>query len=127
MVVMRTASRNAAAAIDIVMLGGMRVPGEADARTIADDIEQLQTVRGVDGRVARVEMAAQRNVHRGDDKSVRRSLPEHLSHKVELSFAETAPVFAAALIVDIVEHKKQCVAIFKGIITWTKRPFECFF
>ena len=57
---------------EIVVLGGVHVAGQADARPARQQCEQIGGVRRVDGGIARIHVGAQRNVHADDHQPVGR-------------------------------------------------------
>src|SRR5258707_2907906 len=99
---MRSAFRQRVFETEIVVLGRVGMPGEADARAIADDLDELGTVRSVDGGVVGVEIAAQWNVHGGNDKPILRRLSQHRGDEGKLLRAAPPLILAAAQIVDII-------------------------
>ena len=84
----------AVGAIEIMMLGRMRVAGETDrvAAPLEQGEERLPVLKVLIGLV--VEKGADRNVHHNDDQGVLGRMREHVAHERELPLVKPALVLA---------------------------------
>src|ERR1700735_1491397 len=122
----------AVVAIVIMMLGRMRVTGEA--HRVPPPFEQgeesipiLQVLIGF-----AVEKRVDRNVHHHDDQRVIGRMREHVAHELELALVKPALVLAPSpwlvgiwsKIVDVIEHEKERLRVEERIVIWTKDALE---
>ena len=119
-VVVRVRVGAAVGGAEIMVLGRVGVPGEADAGPIADEPEQVACIRRVGGGHLGIEIGAQRDVHREDQQRLRRRHRQQVAHEGELVVREAADVgavlvaglaAAGAEIIDVVEHDEQRAAV----------------
>ena len=101
--------------VEVMMLGRVRVAGEADgvATPLEQGKERLAILQVLIGLV--VEKGADGDVHHDDDERVVRRVREHVAHELELAVVEPALVLAASPglvrvepeIVDVIEHEEE--------------------
>ena len=95
---MRTWPGEALVRPEIMMLGRVRMAGEAHrVRTPGQELQERARVDHADHRVLRVEIGAQRNVHADDDEFLSRDLAEEVGDEGELPVVEAPLVFAFSL------------------------------
>ena len=87
MVVVRGGTDEAVLCAKVVVFGRVRVAGEAHARPLADQCEELGPVDRVHRRVVRVEIGAQRNVHGRDHQPVGGLLGQQVGDERALAIA----------------------------------------
>jgi hypothetical protein len=131
--VIRRRSGEAILGAEIVMLGRVRMTRQAQrVGTAGEKLQKVGAIGGVGPGVVRVEIIAQRDVHRRNDQFVGRRFLEHVGDERQLPLADAAFVKArrigprrvGAQIVDIVEHQKQCAAIFERVGGRAESPLE---
>src|SRR6516164_774861 len=81
----------------IVMFGRVSVPGQADRIwATRDELQEVASVDGVGGRIARIEIGPQRNMHADDDQFFRRDLLEQIADEGQLPLGDAAFKLAAS-------------------------------
>src|SRR5271170_4696538 len=95
MVMMRRRSAPAVGQLEIVMLGRMRMAGEADGETPAvEKREELVAIDQVGAGIVGIEIVAQRDMHHQDYELFRRRLREDVANEFELIGVDAPLVFA---------------------------------
>src|ERR1700723_774257 len=122
----------AVVAIVIMMLGRMRVTGEAHriSASFEQGEESVPVLQVLIGLV--VEKRVDRNVHHHDDQRVIGRMREHVAHELELTLVKPALVLAPSpwlvgiwpKIVDVIEHEKERLPVEERIVIWTKDALE---
>src|ERR1700722_4082056 len=116
----------------IMMLGRMRVTGEAQsvAASFEQGEESVPVLQVLVGLV--VKKRVDWNVHHHDDERVVRRMREHVAHELELARIESPLVLAPSpnlmrivpKIVDVIEHEEKRLPVEEGVIGRAKHALE---
>src|ERR1700722_5403337 len=132
MLMVRLGSFPAIGAIEIMMLGRVRMACETHriATPLEQSEESVAILQVLIGFV--VEKRVDRNVHRHDDQRVVRRVREYVAHKLELALVEPAFVLppspnfmrVESEIVDVVEHQEKRLPVEERVIVRAEHTLE---
>jgi hypothetical protein len=109
--VMRRRSGEAILGAEIVMLGRVRMTRQAQrVGTAGEKLQKVGAIGGVGPGVVRVEIIAQRDVHRRNDQFVGRRFLEHVGDERQLPLADAAFVKARRITVDPIKLVVDIIA-----------------
>ncbi len=78
------------------MLRSMRVAGETDARSLAEESEEIGGVGGILRGTFRIDICLERNMHHENNQFVGRDFFQQIGDEGELPFADAPDVFSFA-------------------------------